>query len=133
MAMRGCGTPVRGSGKDQTIWKLEWTFGASGAVTIDSTQSDEDPDIATPLTDEDTGIVAVAFPKCSRFWVLGKNFTPVDPTTGTEYRIHEVTDKSAAAGTCKVRFFDVLGDATPAAQDPVSGARYQLLLLLERP
>jgi hypothetical protein len=129
MAMRNCGTILKGSGKDLTVWKLEWTFGSSGAVTLDSTQSDEDPSIATPLTDEDTGIVSLRFPKCSRFWVLSKNLEPAGETTGTEYRFHEVTDKSASAGTAKVRFFNT----TFAAADPTSGSRYQLILLLERP
>lgn len=130
MAMRGCGTLLKGSGKDQTIWKLEWTFGSSGAVTLDSTQSDEDPSIATPVADGGTGIVNVVFPKCSRFWILSKNLEPDGETTGSEYRVHEVTDKSATAGTCNVRFFDL--DGTPTAVDPTSGSRYQLTLLLER-
>lgn len=129
MALRGCGTPLKGSGKDQTVWKLEWTFGASGAVTLDAAQSDQHPDIATPVADENTGIVALTIPKCERFWILSKNLEPAGETTGTEYRFHEVTDKSASAGTCKVRFFNT----TFAAADPTSGSRYQLTLLLERP
>ena len=130
MALRGCGTLLKGSGKDQTLWKLEWTYtDGSGAVSLDTAQSDRHPDIATPVADEDTGIVAITIPKCDRFWVLGKNLEPAGETTGTEYRFHEVTDKNAAAGTCKVRFFNT----TFAAADPTSGSRYQLILLLERP
>lgn len=132
MAMRNCGTILKGSGKDQTVWKLEWTFtDGSGAVAIDSAQSDEDPSIATPIADGGAGIVNITFPKCSRFWVLSKNLEPASETAGANYRVHEVTDKNAAAGTCKVRAFDL--DGTPSAVEFESGSRYQLILLLERP
>lgn len=132
MAMRNCGTPLRGSGKDQTIWKLEWTFtDGSGAVSLDTAQSDRDPDIATPVADGGAGIVNVTFPKCSRFWILSKNLEPATEATGSNYRVHEVTDKSATAGTCKVRAFDL--DGTPTAAEFENGSRYQLILLLERP
>jgi hypothetical protein len=134
MALGGCGTPLRGSGKDQTIWKLEWTYtDGSGAVSLDTAQSDRRPDVATPVADSGSaGITNITFPKCDRFWILSKNLEPATEGTGTNYRIHEVTDKSASAGTCKVRFFDVLGDGTPSPTEPESGSRYQLILLLER-
>lgn len=132
MAMRGCGTLLKGSGKDLTVWKLEWTFtDGSGAVLLDATQSDRDPDIATPVADGGAGIINVRFPKCTRFWVLSKNLEPASPATGANYRVHEVTDKVAASGTCNVRLIDL--DGTPSAVDPASGSRYQLILLLERP
>jgi|ERR1044071_2290450 hypothetical protein len=129
MAKAGCGIQLKGSGKDQTVWKLEWTYDGSGNPTIDTTQSDRDPDIATPLANGGTGITNITIPKCSRFWILSKNLTPATPGTGTNYRFHEVTDKSAVAGTCKVRFIDTAF----AAANPQSGTRYQLTLLLERP
>lgn len=135
MSLPGVGTPVRGSGKDQSIWKLEWTYGASGAVTLDADQSDQHPDIpaTTAVVDTNTWITTVTVPKSTRMWLLANGLEPAGETTGTEYRIHEVTNFDAAAGTCVVRFFDVLGDATPAAEDPTSGSRYRLTLLLERP
>ncbi len=41
MSIGNCGTPVRGSGKNLTVWKLEWTYsGATGEVTLDAAQSD---------------------------------------------------------------------------------------------
>jgi hypothetical protein len=132
MGLSGIYTPVRASGKSAEVWHLEWTFGSSGAVTLDTDQSDQDQRIAAPVADGGTGIVNLAFPKCNRVRVVGKNFDPNGPTTGTEYRIYEVTDVSASAGTAVVRFFDVLGDATPAAEDPVSGSRCSVTLLLDR-
>lgn len=132
MALGGCGTPLRASGNGLTLWKLEWTYSdGSGAVSLDTAQSDRHPDIATPVADGGTGITNLTFPKCDRFWIMSKNLEPAGETTGSEYRVHEVTDKSATAGTCTVRFFDL--DGTPTAVDPTSGSRYQLILLLERP
>jgi hypothetical protein len=129
MAMRNCGTPVRGSGKDQTIWKLEWTFtGATGEVTIDSTQSDEDPSIPTPIVDgASTGITNITFPKCSRAWVLHASLEA--PTPGTAEQVARVDTLSATAGTCN---FVSLSDAL-ALEEGTENARARLILLLERP
>ncbi len=127
MAMRNCGTPLRGSGKDQTIWKLEWTFGASGAVTLDTDQSDQDPSIATPIADGGSGIVSVVFPKCSRAWVMHRSIEA--PTVGTGDQLAEVYDLNATAGTAT---FNVLSDAL-ALEEATENARARLILLLERP
>lgn len=129
MARRGCGTILKGSGKDQTVWKLEWTYtGATGEVTIDSTQSDEDPSIATPIADgASTGITNIVFPKCSRAWVLHCSIEA--PTPGTAEQVAHVADISATAGTCN---FICLSD-TLALEEGTENARARLILLLESP
>jgi hypothetical protein len=129
MAMRNCGTILKGSGKDQTVWKLEWTFtGATGEVTIDSTQSDEDPSIATPIADGgSTGVTNIVFPKCSRAWVLHASIEA--PTPGTAEQVIRVDTLSATAGTCNVI---CLSDAL-ALEEGTENARARLILLLERP
>ena len=131
MPLPGIEVPLRASGRGAlNVWKLEWTWtDGSGTVALDTSQSDRDPRVATPVADGGAGIVNVAFPKCDRMWILSKNLTPASATTGTQYRVHEVTDKNVAAGTCKVRFFDL--DGTPTAVEMDSGDRYQLTLLLE--
>lgn len=132
MPLSGHGTPCRGSGKDFTIHVLEWTYSdGSGAVDLDEQQSDQDVNIATPVAFSATGITAITFPKSARAWVLGWNLSAGTPATGANHRDVEVTDLSANAGTCKVRFFDL--DGTPTAADPASGSRMTLHLRLERP
>jgi hypothetical protein len=129
MATKGCGTPLRGSGKDQTIWKLEWTYsGATGEVTLDSAQSDEDPSIASPVADgASTGLTNITFPKSSRAWV--QHCSIEAPTAGTAEQVARVGAMNATAGTCK---FVVLSDAL-ALEEGTENARGRLTLLLERP
>jgi len=127
MSLSQCGTPLRGSGKDQTVWKLEWTYsGATGEVTLDTGQSDRDPDIATPVADgASTGITSIVFPKCTRAWVLDCSIEA--PTPGTAEQVAHVADMSAVAGTCK---FVCLSDAL-ALEEGTQDARARLVLLLE--
>lgn len=137
MPLSECGTPLRGSGKDQTVWKLEWTYtDASGAVSLDTAQSDRHPNVATPVADGGTGITNIAFPRCSRAWVLGKGLEPpsADLADGTDYRHVEITEidpDAASNGTCNFRMVDIEGSGN--LLDPTSGARGRLVLLLERP
>ncbi len=132
MPLSGHGTPARGSGKDFTVHVLEWTYSdGSGAVSLDTAKSDRHPEVPTPVAFSATGITQLTFPKSDRAWVLGCNSSPGTPATGANYRAHEITDVDAAAGTAKVRFFDL--DGTPTAADPSSGTRYTVTLRLERP
>lgn len=123
----GVGTPLRGSGKDQTVWKLEWTFsGATGEVTLDESQSDFDPRIATPVADgASTGITSIVFPKCDRAWVLHCSIEA--PTPGTAEQVAHVADMDVDAGTLK---FICLSDAL-ALEEGTENARARLILLLE--
>lgn len=123
--------PLRGSGREAlNVWKLEWTWtDGSGAVALDAHQSDQDRRVTTPVADGGPGIVNLSFPKCKRMWVMSKNLVPASATTGSQYRVHEVTDQLPQSGTAKVRFFDL--DGTPTAVEMDSGDRYQLMLLLE--
>lgn len=132
MSLSGHGTPVRGSGKDFTVHVLEWTYtDGSGAVSLDTEQSDSHPAVPTPVAFSATGITAIVFPKSKRAWPLGWNLAAGTPATGANHRDVEITDLDANAGTCKVRFFDL--DGTPTAADPSSGSRFTLHLRLERP
>lgn len=134
MSVRGIATPVRGSGKDQSLWKLEWTFGSSGAVTLDTSQSDQHPDIATPVDDGGTGIVSVNFPSCDRVWVLHDGIEPAaaDLADPTDYMEHEIVSLDASAGTCQMRVLQrEEGGTGLALADPQTGARGRLILLLE--
>lgn len=128
MAKAGCGTILKGSGKDQTIWKLEWTYtGSAGEVSLDTTQSDRDPDIATPVADSGTtGLDNIRFPKCSRAWVLHCSIEPA--ADGTLEMLCRPGDIVPASGT--MNFFHITAPTTPA--HPSSGSRARLILLLER-
>lgn len=135
MGLPNCGTPLRGSGKDLTVWKLEWTYtGTGGEVLLDDTQSDNDPRVATPVADSGTtGLTSVRFPKCDRAWVLGKNFEVVtaDLSDPTDYRQMDVRDIDTDAGTLTVAFSEI--ETAGALADPNTGARATLILLLEYP
>lgn len=125
--------PVRGSakGNQNSLWKMEITW-ASSVPSLDKANSDVDQTIgvANAATDGGSGaIVNIKFPKCIKVRVLSKNLVCATASTGTQYRVHEVTDQSASAGTAKIRFMDL--DGTPSAVAPVDGSRYQLILLLE--
>lgn len=129
MPLSQCGTPLRGSGKDQTVWKLEWTYsGAAGEVTLDTTQSDQHPAVPTPVADgASTGITSVAFPKSRRAWVLHDSIEA--PTPGTAEQHAHVADLDAGAGTAKF----VVKDDALALEEGTLNARARLILLLERP
>jgi hypothetical protein len=135
MSLSQCGTPVRGSGKDQTIWKLEWTYtGTTGEVSLDTTQSDQHPQVATPVADSGTtGKTSITFPKSLRAWVLHHELEPVtaDISDPTDYRMTNVVALDADAGTCTMVFSEI--ETAGALADPNTGARARLILLLERP
>lgn len=128
MSKPGCDTPLRGNGKLQDVWKVQWTY-VGGVPTFDKVQSDVDPTFAQSLiiTNTGGGIVTVRFPKCSKMNVIGKNLLPNSSTTLTDYRIHEVVTQSPTTGTCVVKFVTVAG----AFASPTDGSRYQLTLLLD--
>jgi hypothetical protein len=128
MSVSQCGTPLRGSGDNLTVWKLEWTYsGATGEVTLDTTQSDQSLLVATPVADgASTGITNIVFPKCTRAWVLHCSIEA--PTPGTAEQVAHVADLSATAGTCN---FICLSDAL-ALEEGTESARARLTLLLER-
>jgi hypothetical protein len=132
--MRNCGTPLRGSGKDQTVWKLEWTYtGTAGEVSLDTAQSDRDPDIATPVADSGTtGRTNIRFPRCTRAWVLHCSLEPVaaDVSDPTDYRVVNPSVIVPASGTMNVDFSEI--ETAGALADPNTGARARLILLLER-
>lgn len=131
MSLSQCGTPLRGSGSNQTVWKLEWTYSdGSGAVSLDTTQSDQHPAVATPVADGGTGITSITFPKCDRAWVMHCSVAPA--TEATQANIRHVTpiDVSATAGTMNLFIYAITTD--PAETDPESGSRGRLILLLER-
>lgn len=127
MGLPGIGTPVRASGKDASVWCLEWTFsGATGEVTLDESQSDLDPRIETPVEDgASTGITNITFPKCDRLRVLHCSIEA--PTAGTAEQVARVGDVDTDAGTLK---FVCLSDAL-ALEEGTQDARARLVLLLE--
>ena len=132
MPLSQCGTPLRGSGKDQTVWKLEWTYtDGSGAVDLDETQSDQHPNVSTPVEDgASTGLTNIRFPRCNRAWVLECSIEA--PTPGTSEQVAKVADLDADNGTTGVLTFVCLSDAL-ALEEATSGSRARLILLLERP
>jgi hypothetical protein len=133
MGLPNTGCVLQGTGKDQTVWKLEWTYsGTSGQVTLDTAQSDQDPRVATPVADSGTtGLTSITFPKCDRAWVLHCSLEVVtaDVSDPTDYRIANVRDLSATAGTCTVSFAEF--ETNGALTDPNTDSRCRLILLLE--
>jgi hypothetical protein len=135
MGLPGIYAPARASGKSAEIWCLEWTYSdAGGAVSLDTDQSDQDPRIATPVADSGTaGKTNIVFPKSTRVRVLHASVEPPsgDLDDGTDYVLPVLTEISASAGTAVFRMVDVEG--TGDLNDPTSGARARLVLLLDRP
>lgn len=131
MAQPGIGTTVKTGRLDGSMWILEWTYGASGAVTLDATKSDQDERVTTPVADGGTGITNIKFPKCRRATVLHCSLEPAtaDIADPTDYRLAQPIAVNAAAGTCAVYLVQV--EATEALADPETGARGRLVLLLE--
>lgn len=127
MGLPNVGTQLRGSGKNQSVWKLEWTYsGATGEVTLNDTQSDHDPRIETPVADSgSTGITNITFPKCDRCWVLERYIEA--PTPGTAEQVAGYADIDVDTGTMK---FLCLSDAL-ALEEGTEGAKARLILLLE--
>lgn len=125
----GVGNIVKSSYKSPTEWALEWTYsGATGEVTLDTTNSDRDPNIASPVTDgASTGITAIQFPKSLRARVLHCSIGA--PTPGTAEQRCRVHALNAAAGTCS---FVTLSELL-ALEEGTQNARARLVLELERP
>lgn len=134
MGLPGIGVPVRAGGKAAALWRMEWTYtDGSGAVLLDTGQSDRHPDIASTaaVVDGGTGITNLRFPKCTRVWVMSKGLEPPtgDLADGTDYRHIEITERDADAGTANFRMVDIEGSGNII--DPTSGARGYVTLLLE--
>ncbi len=128
MSVSQCGTPLRGSGDNLTVWKLEWTYsGATGEVSLDTGQSDQSLLVASPVVDgASTGLTNITFPKSTRAWVLHCSIEA--PTAGTAEQVARVGDMSATGGTL---VFVCTSDAL-ALEEATEGARARLILLLER-
>lgn len=135
MSISQCGTPVRGEGKNLTVWTLEWTYtGTSGEVSLDTDQSNLSTAVATPVADSGTtGLTSIVFPKSTRAWVLHASLEVVtaDLSDPTDYRMTNVRDLDADAGTCTVCFSEI--ESAGALADPNTDSRARLTLLLERP
>src|SRR6185503_1648416 len=120
MGLPDIGTPLRGSGKDQSVWKLEWTYtGTSGEVSLDTSQSDQDARIPTPVADSGTtGLTNIVFPKCDRAWVLHHELEPVtaDISDPTDYRMTNVLALDPDTGTCQMAFSEI--ETAGALADP---------------
>lgn len=134
MPLSQCGTPLRGSGKDLTVWKLEWTYtDTAGAVALDTAQSDQHPAVLTPVAKAATGRTTVTFPKCRRAWLLGvPAVEPVTVATAANNVRAVPVSISPGGGTMEVRFVASNGGSAPI-DPPEAGTRVRLTLLLERP
>ncbi len=119
------GTPVKASGRSVNYWTLEWTYGASGAVTLDEAQSDLDERVATPVADGGTGLTLIRFPKSRRVRVVHCSVENVTPGTGDVVASPALVDADAGSMT-----FTMNNYATALA-DPVSGSRGRLTLDLD--
>lgn len=126
--------PVRSSGKDASLWKLEWTYSDTGGTPVlDTAQSDQHPNVPVALTDAGTGRTGVAFPKSKRAWVIGApSVEPVTLATAANNVRAIPVSVNAAAGTMEVRFVAANGGSAPI-DPPEAGTRVRLTLLLERP
>lgn len=125
--------PVRASGKDASVWKLEWTYSDTGGTPVlDTAQSDQHPNVPVALTDAGTGRTGVAFPKSKRAWVLAVHVEPVTIATAANNVRAVPKSVSAVAGTLEVQFVAANGGSAPI-DPPEAGTRVRLTLLLERP
>ena len=132
MALPNIGTLVRSSGRSCDTWSLEYTCGASGAVTLDTdgdddgAWTDQDPRVSTPVEDSgNTGLTTIRFPKCRRVRVLHCSIE--EPTAGTAVQMAQVVDILPSSGTASVRVVD----GTFALADATTNARVRVVLQLE--
>ncbi len=132
MALPNIGTPVRSSGRSCDTWSLEWTYGSSGAVTLDTNGADDgawtdqDPRVTTPVADGgNTGLTSITFPKCRRVRVLHCSIE--EPTAGTAEVVARPGSIVPSSGTMNFVMLDYAGSLA----DPASGARGRLVLQLE--
>jgi hypothetical protein len=93
--------------------------GASGAVTLDA--SDSSPD--TTITLSTTGQSAVTYPKCQTVFLLGAHST-IAEAVGSQIQF-EALDPSAGTGS----FETALTTAGATAAEPASGTRFYIALL----
>lgn len=128
-------SPIRASAKSNSIiiWKMQIQW-ASGVPSLVKLKSDVDVNIgvAASVTDGGSGaIVNLRFPKGNVTRAIGKNLSPASPATKSNYRVHEVTDMSATAGTAKIRFSTIDAQASVGFFAPPDGSIYDLVLLIE--
>lgn len=116
------GTPVKASGRSVNYWTLEWTYtDGSGAVSLDESQSDQDPRVATPVADGgSTGLTLVRLPKGRRYRIVHVSIE--EPTAGTAAQVAKLTDLDPDAGTAN---FHVYSDAL-ALEEATSGSRARI-------
>ena len=125
MSLPGVGNIVRSSMLDPSEWHLQWDFGASGAVTLDGAESDQDERVLTPVADGGTGLVTIRFPKCRRVRVI--HVSVEAPTGGTSETRASLADIDAEGGSATFRVLDYAG----ALADPPDGAIGRCYLELE--
>lgn len=132
MSLPNIGTDVRSSGLAADLWSIEYTCGASGAVTLDQAVgengawTDEDPRVATPVEDSGVaGLTTIRFPKCRRVRVMHCSIE--EPTAGTAVQMAQVVDIVPRSGTASVRVVD----GTFALADATTDARVRVVLMLE--
>lgn len=132
MSLPGIDCDVKSSGRACDTWSIEYTCGASGAVTLDTdgeadgAWTDQDPRITTPLADSGTtGLTSIQFPKCRRVRVLHCSIE--EPTAGTDVQKADIVDVVPTSGTATVRVVD----GTFALADAITGARVRVVLQLE--
>lgn len=124
------GKPVRTSLRQGgSLWYLEWTYGSTGAVTLDTTTSDLDARVATPVADSGTqGITLIRFPKCRRVRVVHCSIAAPVPLTAE--RLVIPTSVVPVSGSMSVLSCSI-ATGTTAGLYPTSGARGRLHLLLD--
>jgi hypothetical protein len=117
----GIGTPVKASGRSVNYWTLEWTYSnGTGTPVLDTSQSDEDPRVATPVADGGTGLTSVRLPKGRRYRIVHCSLE--EPTLGTSAQSCKLGDLDPDAGTATFAIYS----AVPALQDATSGSRARI-------
>lgn len=132
MSLPNIDCDVKSSGRACDTWSIEYTCGASGAVTLDTDSdvdgawTDQDPRVTTPVADSGvTGLTSITFPKCRRVRVLHCSIE--EPTAGTGVQMAQLVDIVPSAGTASVR---VVGE-TFALADATTNARVRVVIQLE--
>lgn len=132
MSLPNIDCDVKSSGRACDTWSIEYTCGASGAVTLDTDSdvdgawTDQDPRVTTPVEDSGvTGLTTIRFPKSRRVRVLCCYIE--EPTAGTAVQKADLVDIVPSSGTASVRVVD---DAFALAHATVN-ARVRVVLQLE--
>lgn len=121
----------------QTTWRLEWTWGEAGAVTLDALQSDTIASIPTPIVPSGNGLdvalgarLAISFPACQRAWPQAPLFEPSPEDESGAMMLLVVKDVNAASGTLTLNAGTL--DSNPNfLANPAAGSRGRLTLILE--